>query len=122
MKKMLTIATTVALLSACATPAPDRLEPLALNTPMTLQPAQSARLPDSKVLTYLRTDNDSRCRPDVVCVWAGKADVHFMLDTREFTVELPRQNGYQLGRYKLTIENVPFTKNPPVTVRITTAQ
>lgn len=37
-----------------------------------LVPGQSASLPDGK-LRYIRIVNDSRCPPNVQCVWAGDA-------------------------------------------------
>ena len=34
-------------------------------------------LPDKSTLRYVKLVNDSRCAPDVQCVWAGDAEVEF---------------------------------------------
>lgn len=43
----------------------------------TLRPGQSVTLADDSRLRYVRLVNDSRCPPDVECVWAGDAIVAF---------------------------------------------
>ena len=40
-------------------------------------PGQSVTLADQGVLRYERLVNDSRCLPDVQCVWAGDAELAF---------------------------------------------
>ncbi|WP_297835068.1 hypothetical protein [Thermomonas sp.] len=35
----------------------------------------SAKLPDGSQLTYMVLVNDSRCPPDVQCIWAGNAEI-----------------------------------------------
>lgn len=40
-----------------------------------LMPGQSARLDDATTIHYARLVSDSRCRPDVQCVWAGDAQI-----------------------------------------------
>ena len=42
-----------------------------------MQPGQSVTLADDGVLRYERLVNDSRCMPDVQCVWAGNAELAF---------------------------------------------
>ena len=42
---------------------------------ITLAPGQSATLADDSRLDYVKLDGDSRCRPDVQCVWAGDATI-----------------------------------------------
>ena len=42
-----------------------------------MQPGQVVTLADDSHLRYLRLINDSRCPPDVQCVWAGDAVVAF---------------------------------------------
>ena len=67
-------------LAACAAGAagaPGSAAPTADGTPFTLQPGQSAVLADASRLRYVRLANDSRCAPDVQCVWAGDAVVVF---------------------------------------------
>lgn len=42
---------------------------------LTLDIGASARLPDGSQLTYMELVNDSRCPPDVRCIWAGNAEI-----------------------------------------------
>ncbi len=42
-----------------------------------MQPGQSVALADGSALRYERLVNDSRCKPDVQCVWAGNAELAF---------------------------------------------
>jgi hypothetical protein len=42
-----------------------------------MRPGTSVSLPGEGRLHYLRVANDSRCKPDVQCVWAGDAEVAF---------------------------------------------
>lgn len=46
-------------------------------TEFTLQVGESAKLADASQLRYVRLVEDSRCPPDVQCVWAGDAIVAF---------------------------------------------
>lgn len=43
----------------------------------TMRPGTSVSLPGEGKLRYLRVANDSRCMPDVQCIWAGDAEVAF---------------------------------------------
>ena len=42
-----------------------------------MTPGQLVTLADASTLRYERVVNDSRCPPDVQCVWAGDAEVAF---------------------------------------------
>lgn len=42
-----------------------------------MRPGQSVTLADGSALRYERLVNESRCMPDVQCVWAGDAEVAF---------------------------------------------
>ena len=42
-----------------------------------LRPGEQIAVGDAGRLRYERLVNDSRCRPDVQCVWAGDAEVAF---------------------------------------------
>lgn len=50
---------------------------IAYGTPFTLAVGQSATLPDRSALRYVGTIDDSRCPPDVQCIWAGDAEARF---------------------------------------------
>lgn len=76
---MLALATGTALallLAGCATPADHGTGlPVQTNSSVTLAPGHSARWQDGSALHYLAVTNDSRCPPDVTCVWAGDAEL-----------------------------------------------
>jgi len=42
-----------------------------------MTPGEAVTLADASTLRYERVSNDSRCAPDVQCVWAGDAEVAF---------------------------------------------
>ena len=73
------------LLAACASTVPTSTGPTG-SAPAGASPAsdgstvslglgQSALLADNSLLTYTRLVNDSRCAPDVQCVWEGDAEI-----------------------------------------------
>lgn len=65
-------------LAACATPASGADETrITDGASFTLQQGQQVRLADDSRLRYQRLVTDSRCPPDVHCVWAGDAIVAF---------------------------------------------
>lgn len=91
-------------LAACTTapasPATDASR-VADGSSFTLAPGQSAQLADDSRIDYVKLISDSRCRPDVQCVWAGDAtiamrwtpasgaaqafELHTTLDPKSFT-------------------------------------
>ncbi len=48
---------------------------------LALKPGQSATFNGSAKLHYIRVINDSRCPPDVQCVWAGEVTIELMLES-----------------------------------------
>ena len=66
-----------ALLTGCATaPASDpAADTVADGSEIRLGIGENARLADGSRLAYLRLVDDSRCPPDVQCVWAGDAEI-----------------------------------------------
>ena len=42
-----------------------------------MHPGSAVSLPGEGTLRYLRVANDSRCMPDVQCIWAGDAEVAY---------------------------------------------
>ena len=64
-------------LAACTTtgaqPANTDTATVADGASVQLAPGQFATLADNSRIDYVKLDNDSRCRPDVQCVWAGDA-------------------------------------------------
>ena len=64
----------LALLSGCAA-LPKGAAPAADGSTVALGLGQSTLLADDSLLTYTRLVNDSRCAPDVRCVWEGDAEI-----------------------------------------------
>ena len=64
----------IALLTSCAAP-PNGATPAADGSTVTLGIGQSTLLADNSLLTYTHLVNDSRCAPDVQCVWEGDAEI-----------------------------------------------
>ncbi len=74
------VAGVIAMLAACASVPADggpAGPAIADGQDFSLQAGSSATLADGSSLRYVRVVNDSRCRPDVQCVWAGDAEVAF---------------------------------------------
>ena len=65
---------TLLLASGCAA-LPNGAAPAADGATVTLGIGQSTLLADNSLLTYTRMVNDSRCAPDVQCVWEGDAEI-----------------------------------------------
>lgn len=73
------------LLAACASTvptgtgpsgsAPAGASPASDGSTVSLGLGQSALLADNSLLTYTRLVNDSRCAPNVQCVWEGDAEI-----------------------------------------------
>lgn len=78
-RRLLPLSAVLALaLGACAaTPAPNRQ---AGRAPFHLLPNESIDLAPGVTLTY-DSLSDSRCPPDVTCIWAGKLSYQFTLHT-----------------------------------------
>ena len=64
----------IALLTSCAA-LPNGATPAADGSTVTLGIGQSTLLADNSLLTYTHLVNDSRCAPDVQCVWEGDAEI-----------------------------------------------
>lgn len=72
----LLIAIAAIALAACTTaPAASTATRVADGASIQLAPGESATLADDSRLDYVKLDGDSRCRPDVQCVWAGDATI-----------------------------------------------
>ena len=68
------IACSALLLAGCAA-LPNGSSPVADGSRVTLGIGQSTLLADNSLVTYTRLVNDSRCAPDVQCVWEGDAEI-----------------------------------------------
>lgn len=87
---------------------------------------QAARLPDGSRLQYINVTNDSRCKPNVQCVWAGQADANFRYmpvngAPYNFTMKIPQELTKRVGNYYMTIDSLeqigPNASTPPAIVR-----
>ena len=115
------------LLGACAYPYNVGVKATD-GTTVALMPGQSASLADG-LLRYVRLANDSRCKPDVQCVWAGDAviELHWMPATgapRDLSLHLNPQAGPSSAR--LDTREVTFTHlarpQPQASLRIDLAR
>ncbi|HNV79647.1 MAG TPA: hypothetical protein PLI83_01935 [Thermomonas sp.] len=115
------------LLGACAYPYNVGVKATD-GTTVALMPGQSASLADG-LLRYVRLANDSRCKPDVQCVWAGDAviELHWVPATgapRDLSLHLNPQAGPSTAR--LDTREVTFTHlarpQPQASLRIDLAR
>ena len=69
----------IALCAGCATAASDSDTGRAIvdGTDFSMLPDDRVTLPDHSELRYVDVITDSRCPPEVQCVWAGDAEVAF---------------------------------------------
>lgn len=116
-------------LAACATPASDGDGArVADGSGFTLQVGEQVRLADDSRLRYLRLVTDSRCPPDVQCVWAGDAIVALEwspADSAAQAFELhtgkePRSQA--LGGRTLVLESLARGAQPAATLKIEPAR
>ncbi|QIK81445.1 hypothetical protein G7069_07470 [Lysobacter sp. HDW10] len=119
-------------LSACASgtsanPSDTHLPPpvqLVAGQPVTLKPNDVGVLPDGSRITYVKLVNDSRCKPDVQCVWAGDAEIRFSHTNRAGEVELfsihteLQPQSKTLGASTLHLRGVDWQSPPSVTVAL----
>ena len=75
MRSLIAISTFAIALTACTTTGAQPANTVADGRTVTLAPGQSATLADNSRIDYIKLDGDSRCRPDVQCVWAGDATI-----------------------------------------------
>lgn len=90
----------------------------------TMSPGQQVTLADNSHLRYVRVVNDSRCAPDVQCVWAGDAILAFewkpatgTTDAFELHTGLePRSHA--IGSRKLTLQSLSRDPQPVATLQV----
>lgn len=74
------------LLAACSTVA-GQGHAAAIGQSFELRPGNSVAVADAGTLRYDALVNDSRCPPDVQCIWAGDAEVAFTWTPRSGAAE-----------------------------------
>lgn len=92
-----------------------------------LRPGEQVALADSGTLRYERMANDSRCAPDVQCIWAGDAEVAFKWmpaqgAAQSFSLHTGVDPRYRvLGTHRLTLVSLARGAAPEATVRLEAA-
>lgn len=128
MSRLLATVVLASLLGACAYPY-NVVTRAADGATIAMTPTQTAVLADGALLRYTRLVSDSRCPPDVQCVWAGDAviELHWTPDagtSRTLTLHLNPQAGPQTVR--LDARDVTFTylgrPQPQASLRIDRAR
>lgn len=82
---------------------------VAFDTPATFAIGESITFQDGIVLK-LTAINDSRCKPDVQCIWAGELSPVFVLydvnqSSQEFTLGTVRTAKVTVKNYLITLKN-----------------
>ena len=89
-----------------------------------LQPGQTVTLADASTLRFDRVANDSRCMPDVQCVWAGDAELAFTWRSSgggrdAFSLHTGRgDKSHQVGDRTLTLVGLGRGPAPEASLRI----
>ena len=132
--------TLIALLTGCAsadsqpaataTTTTTAQEPPAAMQTITLGIGEKATLADGSRLTYLSLVNDSRCPPNVQCIWAGDAEIElrwepagsgksntFSLHTSP--IQDHGQTGQDVGNLHIALQTLERGIAPKATLRIT---
>jgi hypothetical protein len=112
------------LLAACSSIAGPG-HGVALGQSFELRPGQQVQVADAGTLRYDALANDSRCRPDVQCIWAGDATLAFVWTTRSgagerFTVRTQPADGarHALGDLTLQLLSLAQGEAPAATLRV----
>ena len=94
-------------------------------TTFALAPGAMVALADASTLRYERVVNDSRCQPDVQCVWAGDAEVAFTWRSEgggrdAFSLHTGRgETSHAIGERTVTLVALGRGAAPEATLRVT---
>ena len=92
-----------------------------------LAPGQSAQLADDSRIDYIKLAGDSRCRPDVQCVWAGDAIIAMRWTpasgaAQDFELHTTLQpKSFTAGNRTVTLESLERGDAPKATLQIDAA-
>lgn len=127
MHTRLALATLAIALAACTTapasPAADAPR-VADGASIELAPGDSAQLADASRIQYLRLVNDSRCRPDVQCVWAGDAVIALRWmpasgATQDFELHTTlKPKSFAAGERTITLQTLERDEAPRATLQV----
>ena len=128
MLRIASLLLTSALLAGCAAaPATDPAAgAVADGSEIRLGIGENARLADGSRLAYLRLVDDSRCPPDVQCVWAGDAEIALRWqpasgDARDVALHTntnPGPTSARLGERKVALVALQRGIAPVATLRV----
>ena len=117
-------------LAACTTapasPAADANR-VADGASVTLAPGQSAQLADDSRIDYIKLVSDSRCRPDVQCVWAGDATLAMRWTpasgaAQDFELHTTLQpKSFDAGDRSITLQSLERGDAPKATLQVDAA-
>jgi hypothetical protein len=113
-------------LAACGTlPPPGRVANADFGTAQTVAVGSTLAYPDGLDVRLVRID-DSRCKPNVQCIWAGELAPLLSLrggalgaDTREVQLGTARTERAQVGAYLVVLNQVVIDTDAPDTATIT---
>ena len=107
----------------------DAGQPTVDDSHVTLGLGQSTQLSDGSRLSYTSLINDSRCAPDVQCVWAGDAEIALRWkpargSAQDLRLHTNRQGGAtsaRIGERTLALLSLERGIGPEATLSITAA-
>ncbi len=95
---------------------------------LTLRLGAEAKLPDGSRLAYTELINDSRCPPDVQCIWAGNAEIRLRWtpaqdgSSKDFTLNTNSFGGKPtsatIGIYEIRIASMEHGSAPTTTFEL----
>ncbi|HEY5804185.1 MAG TPA: hypothetical protein VIT90_10880 [Lysobacter sp.] len=112
---------TAAMNAGCSSPV-RTTTPVSVHQDFTLQPGGRAALPQEAALRYVGVDQDSRCPPEVTCVWAGDAQVKLVFEqagrTEDVVLHAASPTPQTLGPWTLTLLRLEPGASPAATLRL----
>ena len=117
----------VAGLAGCQAPGARRAVPVPGQHRLAV--GEVVRLPDASQLGYVRLVTDSRCRPGVQCIWAGKAEIELrwqpatgdaVVTTLDSDARSRRQTA-RFGPWQVRLQALDWNLPPAATLDITRA-
>ncbi|MEH6421871.1 hypothetical protein [Pseudomonas sp. CGJS7] len=122
-------------LTACAHAAPGEASPtpapaesndserVQAGGSVTLQPGGSVTLHDRSRLRFVGVTSDSRCKPNVQCIWAGEAALEFQWTRADgvqtaFSLTTPAEPLKSAGNWSFELQSLDFAEPVNAQVRI----